>query len=207
MKFFLSLTLLLVTFSVGCKPSSRPSLPAIPAPVPAPKVNTTTNVFFSIGSDCTNTNTATFSPGGAPLVVSLCVNSTSPTSLCGGTYKLQTQHPQEDGHFNIVALTPPAQFPDPNNESYNLPIAITSTDSQADLGSTAVLPGRSIPVVNSTLLMSFTIAPQSLAQNSSYTINLSPISSLAVDSNDINNSSCRLPQEVTIEASFTLRKN
>ena len=59
------------------------------------------SAVFSAGASCGGATNAQFSPGGAPVQVSLCMTTTSPSTTCGHTIVLQAAA-GENGRFIVT---------------------------------------------------------------------------------------------------------
>ena len=96
---------------------------------------------FSAGATCGGATSASFSPGGALVQVSLCMTTTSPTTTCGHTIVLQAASAAENGRFVITSpFTLGANYSDPNSEVSQLPLAINNPPTTADFGGTSSAP-------------------------------------------------------------------
>ena len=183
----------------------------------------TITAFFSNTSDCLGTNTASFSPGGAVVPMSLCVTTTT-EKKCGVTYNLRSAVPAEDNRFFMTTRVVGPAVTDgtadlyfdvtnpttgfnvvpqgttlvrPDGSGVPQPIAITNPPSTVDMGST---DGTAGVIGGFTRLMgTVTLAPQATATNASYVISLSPNANFGSANPD-----CASSQGNAIAASFTL---
>lgn len=159
--------------------------------------------FFSAGNGCTGASSASFSPGGANVQVSLCMTTTAPTTTCGHTVVLQSAA-GEGGRFVVVSpYTLGSNYSDPNSEVSALPLAINNPPTIVDFGGTGSAPVASTA---NQLLATFNLAPQASATNTSYVISLNAVSSVAVDA-DGTCGATTVPTELPITASFTLNRS
>ena len=159
---------------------------------------------FSAGPACGGATSASFSPGGAPVQVSLCMTTTAPTTTCGHTIVLQAASAGESGRFVITSpFTLGANYSDPNSVVSQLPLAINNPPTTADFGGTSSAP---VATGANQLLATFNLAPQANATNGTYVISLSSVSTVAVDA-DSSCGATTVPTESAITASFTLNIN
>lgn len=159
--------------------------------------------FFSAGNGCTGASSASFSPGGANVQVSLCMTTTAPTATCGHTFVLQSAV-GEGGRFVVVSpFTLGSNYNDANSEVSALPLAINNPPTIVDLGGTGSAP---VAATANQLLATFNLAPQASATNTSYVISLNAVSSVAVDA-DGTCGATTVPTELPITASFTLNRS
>ena len=167
------------------------------------EAHATVTPFFSAGSTCSSPITsANFTPGspGGLLTVSLCVSTTT-ESVCGATIQLQAASAAESGRFKINGRTLGATLSDPNTTSVPFPVSITNPKQVTDFGAT-VTSGTPPAAGPNQLLATFQLEPQSTATNSSYSISLASLSSIASD-----NANCfGSPVDTAISASLTLNK-
>ena len=158
---------------------------------------------FSAGASCGGATSASFSTGGAPVQVSLCMTTTAPTTTCGHTIVLQSAA-GEGGRF--VVTSPPslgAGYSDPNSEVSQIPLAINNPPTVADFGGTSSAP---VATAVNQLLATFNLSPQASATNATYVISLNSVSTVAVDA-DGTCGATTVPTESPITASFTLNRN
>ncbi len=159
---------------------------------------------FSVGASCGGATSALFSPGGAPVQVSLCMTTTSPSTTCGHTIVLQAAA-GENGRFIVTSAALGSNYSDPNSEVSQLPLAINGTPNVivADFGGTSSAPVASTA---NQLLATFTLAPQANATAGPYVISLNSVSIAAVDA-DGSCGATTVPTESALTASFTLNRN
>lgn len=160
---------------------------------------------FSAGATCGGATSALFSPGGAPVQVSLCMTTTSPSTTCGHTIVLQAAA-GEDGKFVVTSSSlTGTNYTDPNSEVSQLPLAINGAPNilVVDFGGTSSGP---VPTAANQLLTTFSLAPQATATAGSYVISLSSVSTAAVDA-DGTCGATTVPTESPLTASFTLNRN
>lgn len=162
-----------------------------------------TAVIFSAGATCAGPASASFSPGGQAVQVSLCMTTTAPTATCGHTIVLQSAVGESGRFFATAPVTLGPNYTDPNNEVSLLPLAINNPPTVADFGGTASAP---VAAAASQLLATFNLAPQSNATNASYVISLNPVSTVAVDA-DGTCGATTAPTDTPIAASFTLNSS
>lgn len=161
------------------------------------------SVFFSAGSSCGGSSSASFTPGGAPVQVSLCMTTTAPTATCGHTVVLQSAM-GESGKFTVIdPFTLGANYSDPNSVPTPTPLAINNPPTVADFGGTS---SGSVAAAANQILATFSLSPAASATNNSYVISLAPVSVVAVDA-DGTCGQTTVPTEQAISASFTLNKN
>jgi hypothetical protein len=156
---------------------------------------------FSAGATCGNATSANFSPGGAPVQVSLCMTTTTEAS-CGHTIVLQSAV-GEAGKFVVTSSALAAPFTDPNSDVSQLPLAINNPPTIADLGGTGSAPAAA---ATNRLLATFNLAPQVGATAGSYVISLNSVSMAAIDA-DGTCGVTTVPSESPIAASFTLTRS
>ena len=156
----------------------------------------TITTFFSAGAGCSGKPSATFTPGGPAVIISLCVTTTT-ESLCGATVKLQPENAADNGKFAITAIKYGTGFPDPNS-NVKLPYAITLPSPPIDLGSTTT--GASRPPAANQLLATYGLIPQAGSMSGNTVISLSADSSLGVG----NEGSCANASDAPMNAHFTL---
>jgi hypothetical protein len=148
------------------------------------------------GSVCGGPSSATFSPGGNPITVSLC--ATGPTSICGATIQLQSNVGESD-MFRIASRTRGASFDADNATSISFGAnTITNPLVIQDLGATN---GTAVPGVSGVVVATFLITPPTVAPNNAYTISTAGLSSLASTSTTCGNTT-----EVQSFSSFTFYK-
>ena len=84
--------------------------------------------FFSAGATCGGSNNAIFTPGGAPVIVSLCVTTTAAGTeqLCGHTTYLSSAAVSEDGRFNVTNRALGAFTDNPFNGTLTTTVPITN---------------------------------------------------------------------------------
>ena len=161
------------------------------------------SVFFSSGATCTNqTSNVQFTPGGAPVQVSLCM-STDTESTCGHTVVLQTDAPANNGKFVVTSSSLGPNYFDANSTVTPTPLAINSPGTPADFGGTSNAP---VAHALNQLLNTFTLAPQASATGGPYVVSLSSVSIVAVDV-DTTCGGTTVPTEASISASLTLTRN
>ena len=161
------------------------------------------NVFFSAGSGCGGSSSASYTPGGAPVQVSLCMTTTAPTATCGHTVVLQSAT-GESGKFTVVdPFTLGGNYSDPNSVPTPTPLTINNPPTVADFGGTS---SASVAAAANQVLATFSLSPAVSATNNSYVISLAPVSIVAVDA-DGTCGQTTVPTEQAITASFTLNKN
>ncbi|MCY7387530.1 MAG: hypothetical protein LH481_05600, partial [Burkholderiales bacterium] len=144
---------------------------------------------WSTGATCGNAPVASFSPGGAPIQVSLCVSTTLATERgCGFSAVLLAATAGESGAFRVTNRTLAANYPDATAFSNpfspaNSPFPITNPPAANpnDFGGTIASGGTSFPPALNQLLATFTFQPQSTATNSTYVIGLAPASEFSID--------------------------
>ncbi len=164
--------------------------------------NAAVSVFFSAGNGCGGSSSASFTPGGSPVQVTLCMTTTAPTATCGHTVLLQSAV-GESGKFSVVApFTLGANYNDPNSSPTPTPLAISNPAAVADFGGTS---SGSVAAAANQILGTFNLQPDSSATANSYVISLSPVSVVAVDA-DGTCGQTTVPTEQPISASFTLNK-
>ena len=168
-----------------------------------PPAHAATSVFFSAGTGCTGTSSASFSPGGAPVQVSLCMTTTAPTATCGHTIVLQSAVNESGRFFAAAPVTLGSNYSDPNNEVSLLPLAINNPPTVADFGGTSSAP---VAAAANQLLATFNLTPQSSATASSYSISLNSVSSVAVDA-DGTCGATTAPTDTPIAATFALNSS
>ena len=162
-----------------------------------------TSVFFSAGAGCSGASSASFSPGGAPVQVSLCMTTTAPTATCGHTIVLQSAVNESGRFFATAPVTLGSNYSDPNNEVSLLPLAINNPPTIADFGGTSSAPVA--PAANQ-LLATFNLSPQSSATATSYSISLNSVSTVAVDV-DGTCGATNAPTDTPIAATFSLNSS
>ncbi len=162
------------------------------------------NAVFSAGATCGGATNAQFSPGGAPVQVSLCMTTTAPSTSCGHTIVLQAAA-GENGRFVVTSAALGSNYSDPNSEVSQLPLAINGAPNVivADFGGTSSAPVASAA---NQLLATFTLAPQASATAGPYVISLNSVSTAAVDA-DGSCGATTVPTESALTATFTLNRN
>ena len=162
------------------------------------------SAFFNAGANCAaSVNNASFSTGGPPVQVSLCMTTTSPSATCGHTIILESAA-MESGRFVVVSpVTLGSGYSDPNSEVSQLPLAINNPAMVADFGGTGSAP---VPFAANQLLATFNLAPQASATNASYVISLNSASSAAVDA-DGTCGATTVPSDAPLTATFTLTRS
>ena len=162
------------------------------------------SAVFSAGASCGGATSAQFSPGGAPVQVSLCMTTTAPSTTCGHTIVLQAAA-GENGRFIVTSAALGANYSDPNSEVSQLPLAINGAPNVivADFGGTSSSP---VATAANQLLATFTFAPQASATAGPYVISLNSVSTAAVDA-DGSCGATTVPTESALTASFTLNRN
>lgn len=169
------------------------------------------SAYFSAGSSCIPANnTVSYVPGGAPVTVSLCMDSTA-TLTCGYTAVLEAANSGENSRFTLTAVSRTGSpFQDLNSEVAQLPLSIvTGPVTIADLGATVSLAGNQItPAAGAAnvLLATYTISPAANATNASYVISLNPVSAAAVDA-DTKCGADIIPTDAALTASFTMSRS
>ncbi len=150
--------------------------------------------FWSAGTTCLPGNsTASFLAGGATFQASLCVTTTvDPTEQgCGFTAVMQSASALENDAFRITARTGGSLYIDPTVDFPTFPISLTNPPFVQDLGFTSDPTGPgdppSVPIGTNQLLGTYTFAPQASALNSTYLIQLAPVSEFDIANGD---SSC-----------------
>ena len=152
--------------------------------------------FFSAGTSCDGSPSASFAAGGSVVKVSLCVTTTT-EALCGHTIKLQAADASDSGRFHVTAVSLGANYSDPNSE-LKFPIAIVIPPAAIDFGAT--VSRAAVAPAAKQLLVTFDISPQSSATKELYAIVLAPNSTVGVRTD----SACALPTDSPIAANFKL---
>ena len=147
----------------------------------APPAQATVTAFFSSGAGCNGGNSATFTPGGPAVQVSLCVSTTS-ERLCGTSYRFVPANANENGLFYVVARTLAPAYSFSNVPFVAFPVSII-TPATGDMGSLTEDNLPKAPGANQ-LIATYDIAPPATATNNSYQITLDPIFSNAVVDQD-----------------------
>lgn len=148
------------------------------------------------GTSCSGANSASFSPGGSAVTVSVC--ATAPNT-CGATIQLAAASAAESNLFQIATRTRGSSFDTDQSASYTFGTGtITNPANIQDLGATA---GSAVPAAAGVVVATFTITPPAAAPNSSYVISAAGLSSLT---STVTN--CGAATEVASTPSFTLNK-
>jgi hypothetical protein len=175
------------------------ALVALSGILPAPVAAVTT--FFSAGPTCGGASSATFSPGGSPIQVSVCVTTTT-EKVCGATLQLEAANAGENDRFRVTGRALPGTYSDPNTVSLPSSVSITNPRQTTDFGGTVTSSTPPAAGANQ-LLATFTLAPQASATNNSYVIGLSTLSAIATETTNCFGS----PTDTPISATFTLNKS
>ncbi len=161
-----------------------------------------TTFSLSSGSACGGASSATFTPGGSALTVSLCATTGAGEPFCGASIKLLAGAGQS-GLFTITNRALGSALPDATTASPAYPLTIDNPASGPDLGGT---PNGAAATAGgaTTLLATFTIAPGASATASSYVLSSDAFTGLSTPSPD-----CTTPGDpvgTPTQASFTLTK-
>ena len=155
------------------------------------------SAFFSTGTGCGGQPASGFSPGGTPVKVSLCANTTI-EKLCGHTFNFHATNASSSGAFKVTKWTVGTTFPEKNIE-IALPSSITFPPSRADFGSITLQ--STLPAANQ-LLATFELTPQANATAAAYTISLTANSILSLSADG----TCANVSEIPIAATLTLTR-
>ncbi|MBL8513086.1 MAG: hypothetical protein JNJ55_03770, partial [Betaproteobacteria bacterium] len=135
----------------------------------------TITTYFSAGAGCGGGTSANFTTSGPAIQVSLCADTTT-EGLCGATVYPQVGSSMQNGHFRITARTLSSGITDPSS-SITFPVDLTNPPDNGtyvnNFGGSRPGGSPNAPAASAgQVLMTFDIAPQSGAVNSSYTLNL-----------------------------------
>ncbi|MEO5677218.1 MAG: Calx-beta domain-containing protein [Usitatibacter sp.] len=165
------------------------------------------SAFWSAGAWCGGSNSANFSPGGAPVTMSLCATTTAPDGICGVTIVPLAANAGQSGHFNIANRTlNTTLLPDATTGAspVTYPVPITGTGAiipptgTLDWGGTVNTAPPPSPAAGQ-LLATFSIAPTASATNGSYAFGVNAASVVTTSGTDCLNAST----DTLITASFT----
>ncbi|MEO8101612.1 MAG: putative Ig domain-containing protein, partial [Betaproteobacteria bacterium] len=91
-----------------------------------PVTQTTVTAFLAAGTGCHGSNTATYTPGGPAVQVSLCVTATT-EHLCGTSYRFVSANATENHRFYVASRTMAPAYNFSNVPFVTFPIATNST--------------------------------------------------------------------------------
>jgi len=149
------------------------------------------------GSTCAGATSATYTPGGAPITISVCASA--PVATCGATLQFASANAGENDRFQIASRTRGASFDTDNNATYTFGAnTITNPVSVQDFGATN---GVAVPAASGVVVATFTVAPQLTATNNSYVVTLGGLSSLTSTATD-----CASAAESSSNPTFTFNK-
>lgn len=135
------------------------------------------SLTFSAGTGCGGATSATFTPGGSAITVSVC--ATAPASTCGATIQVQSTVSQSNT-FQLTGRTRGAAFDTDNAISYSFGAGtITNPLNTQDLGATN---GTPVAAASGVVVATLSITPPAVAPDSSYVISLAGLSSLTTTS-------------------------
>lgn len=148
------------------------------------------------GTSCAGANSATFTPGGAAITVSVC--ATAPASTCGATIQLESAA-GESNLFQLTSRTRGASFDTDNAVSIATGAnTITNPGNTQDLGATN---GTAVAASSGVVVATFTITPPAVAPNNAYVVTAGGLSSLTTTSTN-----CGEAVEASSNPTFTFNK-
>lgn len=148
------------------------------------------------GTSCSGANSATFTPGGGAVTISVC--ATAPVSTCGATIQLESAA-GESNLFQVASRTRGASFDTDNAVTVATGAnTITNPANTQDLGATN---GTAVAAATGVVVATFTVTPPAVAPNNSYVITAGGLSSLTSTS-----TTCGVATEVASTPSFTFNK-
>lgn len=148
------------------------------------------------GTTCGGASSATFTPGGPAITVSVC--ATAPASTCGATIQLEAAS-GESNLFQLTSRTRGASFDTDNAVSIATGAnTITNPLNTQDLGATN---GTPVAAAAGVVVATFTITPPAVAPNNSYVITAGGLSSLTTTAG-----TCAEAVEAASTPTFTFNK-